>query len=181
MLMAVGYADEGQRIVIAGVLHHGLTVSNLESSIEWYTRNLGLVLVHRQRGDNDYTRNLVGVDDAVIEVAQLAIADQPSPSSTHIVELIEYVKGADAGAALYPVNSPGATHLAFVVTNIHEMYESMTQDGVHFVNPPVSITEGANVGGFACYLRDPDGISIELLQYGSEKAVAMGLVSGESQ
>jgi catechol 2,3-dioxygenase-like lactoylglutathione lyase family enzyme len=52
--------------MIAGVLHFSFTVSDLERSVEWYTRVLGLALVHRQRQDNAYTRTLVGMPDAVL-------------------------------------------------------------------------------------------------------------------
>jgi hypothetical protein len=34
----------------------------------------------------------------------------------------------------------------------------------NFVPPPVKIEEGRNKGGFAVYLRDPDGITLEFLQ-----------------
>jgi len=46
---------------------------------------------------------------------------------------------------------------------------------VRFANPPVAITAGANNGGFACYFRDPDGITLELLQPSPERLAALGL------
>ena len=51
--------------MIADVLHFSFTVSDIERSIDWYTRVLGLEFVHRQRQDNEYTRKLVGIPDAV--------------------------------------------------------------------------------------------------------------------
>ena len=41
--------------------------------------------------------------------------------------------------------------------------------------PPVAITAGANLGGFACYFHDPDGITLELLQPSPERLAALGL------
>ena len=38
--------------MIVDILHHGITVSDLDTSIEWYTTALGLKLVHRQRQEN---------------------------------------------------------------------------------------------------------------------------------
>jgi hypothetical protein len=45
----------------------------------------------------------------------------------------------------------------------------MVAQGVAFRNAPVEITEGANIGGFACYLHDPDGITLELLQFSPDR------------
>ena len=33
-----------------------------------------------------------------------------------------------------------------------------------FVSPPVEVDTGINRGGLALYLRDPDGITVELFQ-----------------
>ena len=175
MSTADGSGDENGIAVIADVLHFAFTVGDIERSVRWYTEVLGLQLVHRQRGDNAYTRTLVGVDDAVIEVAQFAIPDQPSRYSTHMLELIEYVAGSDATSAELPVNRIGTAHLALIVNDIHKRYERMVDAGVEFINPPVQVTAGVNEGGFACYLRDPDGITVELMQFGPERAQRLGI------
>jgi catechol 2,3-dioxygenase-like lactoylglutathione lyase family enzyme len=161
--------------VIADVLHFSFTVSDLEASVDWYTRVLGLELVHRQRQENAYTPILVGIPGAVLEVAQLAIPGVPPVRSTHVLELVEYVtpRGRDVGR-IEP-NSVGAPHLALIVTDIHARYERMKDLGVEFRNPPVEITEGANVGGFGCYFHDPDGITLELHQPSNERLRRLGL------
>lgn len=164
--------------VIVDVLHFAFTVRDIEASIAWYTRVLGLELVHRQRGDNAYTRQLVGIESAILEVAQFAIFDRPSLYSSHILELIQYVEGAGPDHDDLSVNRVGTAHLALIVTDIQARYEQMSRAGAEFVNPPVRVTEGVNVGGAACYLRDPDGITIELMQFGVERARALGIEQG---
>ena len=62
-----------------------------------------------------------------------------------------------------------------MVTDIHERYERMSTAGTQFVSAPVEITAGANRGGWACYLRGPDGITFELLQPSLERLGALGL------
>lgn len=161
--------------MIAGVLHTGFSVSDINRSVQWYTDVLELELVHRQRGDNPYTRTLIGVHNAVIEVAQFRMPSVGTSPSTHVLELIQYVEGAAPEANVLSVNAVGTGHLAFVVTDIHERYERMSRAGARFVNPPVAITEGANAGGYACYLRDPDGITLELLQFSPERMDRLGL------
>lgn len=161
--------------MIAGILHTAFTVSDIDRSIDWYTRVLGLELVHRQRGDNPYTRTLVGVENAVIEVAQFAMPGVSTGPSTHMLELIQYVQGRSDDSNSLEVNVLGTGHLAFIVTDIHERYERMLGAGAEFVNPPVEVTEGANAGGFACYFQDPDGITLELMQFNPERMARLGL------
>ena len=69
----------------------------------------------------------------------------------------------------------GVAHLALLVTDIHERHQRMAALGVSFRNPPVEITAGANKGGWACYLHDPDGITLELLQFSDQRALDLGL------
>jgi catechol 2,3-dioxygenase-like lactoylglutathione lyase family enzyme len=166
--------------VIADVLHFSFTVSDIDSSVEWFTRVLGLELVHRQRQDNEYTRRLVGMPDAVLEVAQFAIPGLPPARSTHMLELVEYIAPRGEARPL-PTHHAGVAHLALMVTDIHDRYERMRNADVEFVNPPVRITEGANAGGWACYLRGPDGITFELLQPSEQRLAALGLGGRERE
>jgi catechol 2,3-dioxygenase-like lactoylglutathione lyase family enzyme len=150
--------------VIADVLHFSFTVSDIELSVDWYTRVLGLELVHRQRQDNEYTRKLVGLPGAVLEVAQFAVPGVPPARSTHMLELVQYVVPKGRTPEALPTNDIGVAHLALMVTDIHARHARMSEQGVAFRNPPVEITAGANRGGYACYFHDPDGITLELLQ-----------------
>jgi catechol 2,3-dioxygenase-like lactoylglutathione lyase family enzyme len=146
-----------------GVLHTGFTVSDIDRSVAWYTDVLGLELVSRQRNDNLYTRTIVGIDDAVLEVAFFRLPGESSGPSTHMLELMQYVS-PEGGKVSGLTEDVGVGHLALMVDDIQEAYSRMAQAGVKFRNPPVEISEGANKGAWACYLLDPDGITIELVQ-----------------
>lgn len=150
--------------MLTDVLHFSFTVSDIDRSIDWYTGVLGLELVHRQRGDNDYTRTLVGMPDAVIEAAQFRVPGVNPGRSTHMLELVQYEAPAPNAVLDLSTNNVGAAHLAFIVEDIQAEYERLCAEGVEFRNPPVTVTAGANAGGAACYFRDPDGITLELMQ-----------------
>lgn len=145
------------------IFHTGLTVSSLDSAIRFYVEGLGLVLRHRQTQDNEYTCALVGYDHARLHIAQLQFPDQPPPPSGHVIELVEYER-PKGGRQLTENCDAGAMHLAFAVDDIHEIARRLEDMGATFLSPPVEITAGINRGGFACYLRDPDGVTLELLQ-----------------
>lgn len=167
--------------MIGDVLHFSFTVSDIERSIDWYTRVFGLELVHRQRQDNEYTQILVGIPGAVLEVAQFAVPGVPPARSTHMLELVEYVTPREEPSAPLAVNRVGSPHLALMVDDIHERYARMRDEGVEFVNPPVEITAGANAGGYTCYFHDPDGVTLEILQPAPERLRALGLAQTDEE
>ena len=146
-----------------GLWHFSFTVGDIDRSVDFYTRLLGLELVHRQDQSNDYTKALVGFPDASLRIAQLRIPGQPRGASSHDLELVEYVtpRGTPYGAGR---NRPGASHLAFAVEDARAMHGRLTAEGVVFVSPPQAITAGVNAGGFTCYFLDPDEITLELVQ-----------------
>lgn len=165
--------------MIAGILHFSFTVSDIEQSVDWFERVLGLELVHRQRQENAYTRVLVGMPDAVLEVALLRVPGVSSGHSNHHVELLQYVSPIGAEARQMPSNDVGASHLALMVTDIHQRFERLREQGVVFRGPPVEITEGTNKGGFACYFEGPDFLTFELLQPSARRLQELGLSTGE--
>jgi catechol 2,3-dioxygenase-like lactoylglutathione lyase family enzyme len=92
-----------------------------------------------------------------------------------MLELVQYVFPEATETLELRTNLVGCAHLALLVTDIHTRYQRMLRAGVRFVNPPITITEGANRGGHACYFHDPDGITLELLQPSPERLRALGL------
>jgi catechol 2,3-dioxygenase-like lactoylglutathione lyase family enzyme len=148
---------------VRGINHVSFVVSDIERSVAWYCGHLGLEIETRQRQDNEYTRKLVGVPGAVIEVALLRIPGA-GPRPGPMIELIEYVQpnGREVEVA---INDVGATHLALEVHDLRALHaELVEEEDVAFQSPPVAIEEGVNRGGYTCYLADPDGNKLELHQ-----------------
>ncbi len=150
--------------MIRGLWHVSFTVSNLDRSVEWYTKVLGLEYVRGQVQDNEYTRRLVGFPAARLKVAQLRIPNLTIPVSRHHIELVEYEQPRGAVVPLQ-TNSPGVGHWAFVVDDINAEITRLKSLGVRFKSEsPNLITEGVNRGGHTIYFLDPDGITLELMQ-----------------
>lgn len=146
----------------AGIWHVSFTVADLERSVGFYVGGLGMEVVHRQEQSNEYTRRLVGYPDAHLRTAQLRLSGSVGVSNHHL-ELVEYLMPMRAPLWGEPA-SPGCTHLAFAVDDIHATRASLLGVGATFVSPPNEITAGINRGGWTCYFRDPDGVLLELVQ-----------------
>lgn len=146
-----------------GVWHFSFTVSDIDRSVDFYTRVLEFELVHTQRQNNDYTRSLVGYENADLDVAQLAVPGQPRFLSTHDLELVHYrsPKGRRGDTS---ISNPGAAHLALGVTDMDHWYQRLLDEGVETVSTPNLINAGVNTGGSAMYFYDPDRIVLELVQ-----------------
>jgi catechol 2,3-dioxygenase-like lactoylglutathione lyase family enzyme len=141
-------------------LHHtGLTVSDLDRSVTFYRDLLGCEVLARQEKEGGYLAAILGYPDAHVRMAHLRI-----PGCEHVIELFEYLVPAGTHADVQPCNV-GASHLCFIVSDLRLVYESLLERGVtSFVSPPVEVDTGINRGGLALYLRDPDGITVELFQ-----------------
>src|SRR5262245_36167383 len=106
--------------------HFSFTISNLDRAVAWYADKLGLDLVHRQRQDNDYTREFVGVPGAVLDVAILAPRGGPREPVLELVQYLAPEMPDESGPKVE--RSPatvGFSHLSVVVSDIHALYSKL--------------------------------------------------------
>ena len=146
--------------MVVSVWHTSWTVSDLDRSIAFYCDLMGFELIRRRVRTGEFIETVVGFPGAELHIAALRIPQAPEPPSQHHLELIQYVSPKGAKLQLSTCNV-GAAHLALEVKSIHDDYRRLSAAGVHFVSPPVEIPGGA---GYACYMRDPDGFTIELVE-----------------
>jgi len=115
-----------------------LRVGDLQRSIDFYTRVLGMKLLRKsENSEYKYTLAFVGYgdekDEAVIEL-------------TYNWDPEHYGGGRNFG------------HLAYAVEDIYASCARLRAQGVAILRPPRD--------GYMAFVRSPDGISIELLQQG---------------
>jgi catechol 2,3-dioxygenase-like lactoylglutathione lyase family enzyme len=141
-------------------LHHtGYTVSDLDRSLRFYRDLLGCEVIAEQEKEGGYLAAIVGYPDAHVRMAHLR-----APSGEHVIELFQYVTPEGVAVGIEPRNI-GASHLCFLVADLADVYDRLRSAGVDtFVSPPVEVDTGINRGGSGVYLRDPDGITVELFQ-----------------
>jgi catechol 2,3-dioxygenase-like lactoylglutathione lyase family enzyme len=138
--------------------HLGFTVSDLDRSVDWYTRLLGAEPLVRKRSDAAYLGEMVGYPGCELEYAYF-----PLPENAGRLELIQYFAPAPGLVDMETFNV-GNGHLCLRVDDIQAEFERLREHATLRCPAPVAIVVGPNAGGFGCYLRDPDGITIELQQ-----------------
>ena len=142
-----------------GRIHHtGLTVRDLDRSVAFYCNLLGCSVVMEQQKTGGYLAAIVGYPGADVRMAHLK-----AHSGELVIELFEYVSPVAIDSQLEPAKV-GNAHLCFLVSDLEAVYRRLEPAGVDFFSPPVDIDTGANTGGKGLYLRDPDGIVLELFE-----------------
>ncbi len=126
----------------ARILHTMLRVKNLEASIEFYTKNLGMKLLRRQDFETGrFTLAFVGYGseelDAVIEL------------TFNWDQEIAYDLGTGYG------------HIALGVPDIYSTCRHLRQSGAKIIREPGPMKHGATVIAF---IEDPDGYQLELIE-----------------
>ena len=116
-------------------LHTMIRVLDLDKSIDFYTRKLGLSVTHRYDVEaGRFTLVFLGTD-----------SEGPQIELTHNWDnTAEYLGGRNFG------------HLAYRVKNIYALCQKLMDSGVTISRPPRD--------GHMAFVKCPDGISIELLQ-----------------
>jgi catechol 2,3-dioxygenase-like lactoylglutathione lyase family enzyme len=150
---------------VQGAHHTSFTVPQLEKSVEFFRDALGLELLFIREVTAAYFGRIVGHPGCEVKAALLRI-----PGSNHHVELFQYLEPAPPGSGdtlgaqgLRPWDV-GSSHLAFLINDLPDLYTQLQTKGARFLSEPVLIDSGPNRGAYAVYLRDPNGILIELFQ-----------------
>jgi glyoxylase I family protein len=140
-------------------IHHvGITVRDMETALGFYRDLLGLAVLDRGIAEGAWIADIVGIEGAVIETADL------DAGNGQIVELLAY--RLPAGPAVVPANAPGSMHVAVVVGSVERALERVAAAGCDILSRrPVTLEspESAWDGLTVAYTRDPDGAIVELI------------------
>ena len=137
--------------------HVGYTVSDLDRSVEFWARLLERDPKARKTWDVPYLSRIQGYEDVKVEAA---FFDLPGGLT---LELIQYHNPPHATVDMETYNV-GNAHLSFVTDDLHRTFDRLRGAAEPRSHEPVRIEWGPYEGGYAARVRDPDGITIELVQ-----------------
>lgn len=126
----------------ARLLHTMLRVRDLDASLDFYTRLLGMTLLRRtDYPSGEFTLAFVGY----------------GPEESHSVIELTHNWGRQEPYAL----GDAFGHIAIGVSDIHGVCDQLAKEGVKIPRPPGPMKHGSTVIAF---VEDPDGYKVELIQ-----------------
>lgn len=126
-------------------IHHtALTVKNLDKTIDWYKKNFNAEVIERYKKHD-------------MEIAHIKFGDVR----------IELFSGANTEALpenrkslMGDLRVVGTKHICIETDDLDELRKKLASNGVEFATD----TDTAGFGGRYAFVKDPDGILIELYQ-----------------
>ena len=147
-------------MAVSRIHHVGITVSDVESSLRFYRDLLGMRVLDDTRLTRSEIAALLGTDEIDVRIVNLDTRDG------RILELLEYAK--PAGHRLdYTSRDSGSAHVALQVDDLDRIRaEISAAGGSEISHHPVTAqdSEGIFAGARLLYVRDPDGMILELVQ-----------------
>lgn len=142
----------------ADVHHVGISVRDLDRAAAFWQRLLGVEPRNRRVLDGPLVGTMVGYPGIRIDSCWLDLPDGVA------LELLQYLDRDDApydpGTA-----HPGNVHLCLRVDDMDDAHRHAIACGAEAVTgEPILVTAGPRAGTRLAYLRDPDGVTIELVE-----------------
>ncbi|MCM1991185.1 VOC family protein [Oceanirhabdus seepicola] len=138
---------------IRSINHVGLTVSNFEKAVKWYSTMFGFKLISEQTLSEDEVEQLYPLYKLHNTSIRLGFLRAPKGG---ILEIFEFNTTSPSSHVIW--NKPGCTHFTLDVKNISKWYKSLKARGIFFFMEPQQ-TDGTDW----VFLKDPDGNLIELI------------------
>ena len=132
------------------MLQTSFVVSDVDRSVAFYRDILGFELEKVVEAPAGQISDLLGEKGVRLKVALMWMGP-------HMLELMQYTPPGRPQAPKQ--RDVGAAHMAFTVEDIDAASQALKAKGVTFVAPPQDFGRTK-----AVYFRDPDGITMELLE-----------------
>jgi catechol 2,3-dioxygenase-like lactoylglutathione lyase family enzyme len=139
--------------------HTGITVSSLDEALSFWSGVMGFEHLYTwDFEDSSLLGDLVGVKAAA---ARIAMVKGPG----HLVELLEYRSPNDRTVMKPRSCDVGSVHVAFLVENMDALLERISAVGWNALSGVQRVESGERTGLRLVYVRGPDGVTLEFLEY----------------
>jgi catechol 2,3-dioxygenase-like lactoylglutathione lyase family enzyme len=140
---------------LAGGIHHvGISVADLERSLGFYRDLLGLGLI--ALSEEEEVGSVAGIAGARARFADL------DAGHGQLVELVQYSTCTRGDPQ--PPNVAGSCHFSLRVQDLESALARLASAGITPLGKSATLTGGVWDGCSVVYVRDPDGMLVELIE-----------------
>ena len=140
-----------------GDMHHvGITVRDLEESLQWYERVFDVQREFIATGPVRSSRGRSGSPTPICASPSCASGPASWSCSATTTSAQETFDRSNADV--------GSTHVCIDVPDLQKAYEDLRGKGVEFLAPPLHIDDGPLEGCSFVYFKDLNGVTLELLE-----------------
>jgi catechol 2,3-dioxygenase-like lactoylglutathione lyase family enzyme len=166
LLLAGGLLFAGPHPLVKGIDSIGLTVSDLDRSVAFYSTVLNFQKVSETEVDGDNYEHLTGVFGLRMRVARMRLGEE-------YIELTEFLAPRGRPTPVDARSNDGwFQHIAIIVSDMDRAYQWLREHKVQHASPGPQLLPAwnKNAGGIrAFYFRDPDGHPLEVLSFPPDK------------
>ena len=137
--------------------HTSFTVSDIDKTIAFFRDCLGFDVTSKAPRSKQAIQAITGVEGADVMIAYVR-------GPGHNLELIEYLGPETRTQVLPRPCDVGFAHVAYDVDDVDAAVHAAARYGLRPAGDIYPIDQGPNAGGRVVYLRDADGITIELIE-----------------
>lgn len=145
---------------ITGLTHIGICVTDIERSIKFYTEMMGFQITEGPTPpirDPEDSRGM-GFADCITRTCVLRC------DAGFSLELVQFLEPEPACLA-DRLDLIGKHHIAYQVDDIHQWYHKWVEAGLPVYDQPILVNaENEEDSFYWAYVKDPDGITLELNQ-----------------
>ena len=149
---------------VQNIYHTGFVVHNLDKSLDFYTRVLGMKI---ELGpvvlETPWISAVVGYKNVKMRQAWVGVG------GGHFIELNEYVNPrASVRSDQFDRNRPGSTHVAMIVDDVIKWRQKLNTAGIKTFGPDYERESEWPRARYATYFQDPDGNWLEMVSRAPE-------------
>lgn len=146
---------------VTGLVHIGICISDMEKSIDFYTRIMGFKVLEGPTPpihDNDDSKGM-GLEDCITRTCIVG-----NNEGNIALELVQFIE-PDVTPLIDCLNHIGKHHIAYEVDDIFAFLRRWEDEGMEIYYKPVLVkTDDEKDSFYWAYVKDPDGITLELSQ-----------------
>ena len=148
--------------MIKEVLHIGITVKDMDKSIDFYKNTLNLSFEGEMIMEGIETDILFGIKNCKVRVVYFNGSKELFAPPIELLQFLSHRTNLDSAN----LHKNSISEICFKVDDIEKTYDRLKQKSVEFISKPqfFDFTSQGFGKSKAVYFKDPDGVILELLE-----------------